>query len=70
MATSVKRASDLTSDQSINLGIAFFHFFFFFFYQRFTHDSNLIAANNKKEEESLRLWGLETLWKSTVMLES
>lgn len=24
MATSVKRASDLTSDQSINLGIAFF----------------------------------------------
>lgn len=70
MATSVKRASDLTSDQSINLGIAFSHFFLFFFYQRFTHDSNLIAANNKKEEESLRLWGLGTLWKSTVMLES
>lgn len=32
MATSVKRASDLTPDQSINLGIAnSFPYFFFFF---------------------------------------
>lgn len=58
MATSVKRASDLTSDQSINFGIAFF------FYQRFIHDSTLIASN--KEKKSKRDCGDV---KSTVMLE-
>lgn len=41
MATSVKRASDQTSDQSINLGIAFS------FIKRFTRDSKLIAPNKK-----------------------
>lgn len=44
MATSVKRASDLTSDRSIKLGIAFF-FFLFFFNQRFTHDFKLTVVN-------------------------
>lgn len=43
MAASVKRASDLTSDQSIHLGIAIF------FYQRFSTDSKLIAAYKKKK---------------------
>ena len=39
MATSVKRASDLTPDQSINLGIAnFFPYFFFFLDQKLTRD--------------------------------
>ena len=67
MATSAKRASDLTPDQSINLGIAnFFPYFFFFPDQKFTRDSQLIAGNKKikkkikKKEEEMRLRGLET----------
>lgn len=45
MATSVKRASDQTSDQSINLGIAFS------FIKRFTRDSKLIAPNKKEKKK-------------------
>lgn len=57
MATSVKRASDQTSDQSINLGIAFS------FIKRFTRDSKLIARikRKKKEGKRPRLWGIKTL---------
>lgn len=40
MATSVKRASDLTWDQSINLGIVFFN-------QWFAHGLKLISVNKK-----------------------
>lgn len=42
IATSVKRASDLTSDQTINLAVAIF------FIKRFIQDFKLIAANEKK----------------------
>ena len=42
MATSVKRASDLTSQLILELHCIF--------YQRFTHYSKLIAANKRKKE--------------------
>lgn len=45
MATSVKRASILTPDQSINLAIAIFPPLFFYFNQRFALALTLIVPN-------------------------